>query len=188
MLAVPAAYEPDAGGKGEGLTLHLAPNASNGVYDLGTTLTAARDVQLLAGTTQSTGIHEQTTKKSGLTSGGGFGFTIGTRELIQKGMDTLAAAGSTVGGGGIAVSAQSIAIGDARDPARHDQETRFRQSGLTVALSAPGISAPQLGLQVRPRYSLGEGLQCESRSTMKPELPTSRSRSAPRWACWTWST
>jgi hypothetical protein len=177
-------------GRVEGLTLHVAPNTSNVVPDLFTTLTAARDVPLLARTTQSTEIHEQTTKKSGLTSGGGFGFTIGTRKLIQEGTDTLAAAGSTVGSlcGGIAVSAQSIAIGDARDPATHDQETCFRQSGLTVALSAPGISSPQLGLQHCPRYSLGEGLQCESRSTMVPELPTSRSRSAPRWACWTWST
>lgn len=147
--------------------------ATNIVSDLGTSLNAGRDVLLQAGVSSSTEIHEKTTKKSGLMGGGGFGISIGSRQITQKGKDTLdAAVGSTVGSvsgdvtitaggnytqvgsdlaapkGDITVKAQSIDIRDARDLATHEQQTLFRQSGVTVSVSAPAVAALQSATQV----------------------------------------
>jgi len=138
---------------------------SNVVSDSGTTLAARNDLTLEAATSTSAETHTVAQKKTGL-GRSGFGLSVGTQKqnTDQQGATTLSAAatvGSTVGDltlqagnhyrqtgadvlapqGDIAIGAQQIDIGAARETGQQRNETRFQQSGLTVALSSPVISA-----------------------------------------------
>jgi filamentous hemagglutinin len=108
------------------------------------------------------------TKKSGLMSGGGLSVTIGkqSQSLDRQNTRTTAAA-STVGSiggnvsltagqtytqtgsdvltpaGNIDISAQTVNITEARETGSQSSEQRFKQSGLTVAVTSPMLSALQ---------------------------------------------
>ena len=106
------------------------------------------------------------TVKSGLFSGGGIGVTIGKQELSQatktsqethQGSVVASVAGDVdiyAGGkyrqvgsevqapqGDVTIKGKSIDIVEARNQSAQDTETRFRQSGLSLSLSAPGVDA-----------------------------------------------
>lgn len=109
-----------------------------------------------------------TKKTSGLFSDGGLSFTIGTQKMDQDGEGkSVTHVGSAVGSlqgdvtltagknytqsasqvvatqGSVAIAAQNVDINAAIDSAADKSEQRFRQSGLTVALTAPVIEAVQ---------------------------------------------
>jgi len=150
----------------QGQNITLA--ASNVVSDKLTTLFAENNLNINAGSNTQQENHYRYTKKSGLLSGGGIGFTIGTQMLSQDqtGLHSTAAA-STVGSlegdvllsagshytqtgsdvlapqGNIDISAQNIAILEARETGRMTETTKFKQSGVSVALSSPVLNAWQ---------------------------------------------
>ena len=62
----------------------------------------------------------------------------------QVGSDVIAAGQSPSGSGGdIAIAAQRVDIVEARETTRNETATRFKQSGLTLAITSPVISAMQ---------------------------------------------
>jgi filamentous hemagglutinin family protein len=149
----------------------LQVKGSDVVSDQDTTLLAKHDINIEAASSTQGGSHYAQKTESGLLSGGGFGITIGNRDqsLDQKNTATQAVAstvGSTGGNvtlvagnsytqtgsdvlapaGDITVLARDIKITEARETASSQSEQKFSQSGLTVALSSPVLSAMQ-GMQ-----------------------------------------
>lgn len=138
------------------------------ISDTGTTLAAGRNIAIEAAqnTSSSTSFFEK--KESGLLDGGGIGITIGTREQSndQKNKGATAAA-STVGAvsgnvtlvandvykqvgsdviapkGDIIIAAKTVDIVEAREASRTETEQKFKQSGLTLEVTSPVISALQ---------------------------------------------
>ena len=129
---------------------------------------AGRDLTIEAATDTRVETHYHKEKESGLFGSGGIGVRIGSRMLstdLQS--QTTTAVGSTLGsvegnvtlaagnaynqvgsdvlapGGDIGVLAQSIAIEEARETSHTAYEMKARQSGLTVAITSPVISAVQ---------------------------------------------
>ncbi len=146
---------------------------SNVVSTAGTTLIANNDVRIEAARETSDERHFREEKKSGIFSNGGFGFTIGKQQQSQDNQDgRTTAAASTVGStegsvaigagndyrqvgsnvlapqGDIAVQARKVDILEAQETSHSTQETKFKQSGLTVAVTAPVISAIQTAQQM----------------------------------------
>jgi len=147
---------------------HITITASNVVSDTLTTLIAQNNLNISAGTHTRQENHYRYTKKSGLLSGGGVGVTIGTQMLSQDqtGRTTRAAA-STVGSlagdvfltagnhyaqtgsrvlapqGNIDIQAKNLAIVEARETGRMTETTQFKQSGVSISLSAPVLNAWQ---------------------------------------------
>ncbi|WP_039051213.1 hemagglutinin repeat-containing protein [Comamonas thiooxydans] len=147
----------------------IAVTGSNVVSDAGTTLQAGRDVTIAAAQETSSEQHYRKETKSGIFGGGGgIGFTIGSRmqSADQTGTRTTAAA-STVGsvggdvniiagnayqqvgsdvmapGGDVNVVAKEVQIVEARETGSSATEQRFKQSGLSVSIGSPVISAIQ---------------------------------------------
>lgn len=139
---------------------------SNVVSDSGTRLAAGNDVAIEAATETHGETHHADKLKSGLFTSGGLSITYGDQQTTQDAasVSTYAAAstvGSTQGNviieagkrytqtgsdvlapqGDIDIAAQRVDIVEARESSRSETETRFRQSGLTVALTSPVISA-----------------------------------------------
>ncbi|WP_231654761.1 hemagglutinin repeat-containing protein [Ralstonia solanacearum] len=146
---------------------------SNVVSTEGTTLIAKHDVNIEAATDSTTERHFREEKKSGLFSSGGIGFTIGTQQQSQDNQDArTTAAASTVGStngnvaigagnhyqqvgsnvvapqGDITIQAKKVDILEAQETTHSTQETQFKQSGLTVAVTAPVIAAIQTAQQM----------------------------------------
>ena len=144
----------------------IAITASQVISDQGTSLVAKDNVAITAGLETSRESQFREEKKSGVFSGGGIGFTVGTQQQStdQAGRQTSAAA-STVGSvagnvtivagnqyrqtgsdviapqGDINVVAKDIAITEARQRSQSSTEQRFKQSGLSVSIGSPIISA-----------------------------------------------
>ncbi|MBB3281235.1 hemagglutinin repeat-containing protein [Mitsuaria sp. BK037] len=140
--------------------------AAQAVSDNGTKLIADRDITI-DGVTNSVDTEQfKKTVKSGLFSGGGIGVTIGKQELSQatktsqethQGSVVASVAGDVdiyAGGkyrqvgsevqapqGDVTIKGKSIDIVEARNQSAQDTETKFRQSGLSLSLSAPGVDA-----------------------------------------------
>lgn len=146
----------------------LSVKGSNVLADQSVNLNAGRNVTIEAAqNTQSQTSYRQETK-SGLMSGGGIGFTIGSRmqSLDQQGQSTSAAQ-STIGAingnvtikaggaytqtgsdvmtpkGDIDITAKKVDITEARETGSQSTEQKFKQSGLTVAITSPVLSALQ---------------------------------------------
>lgn len=153
---------------------NLTLQGSNAVSDLGTSLGAGSDIHIEAAGDTTLESHFKDEKKSGLLGSGGIGFTIGTRQQSTDSQSThTRASASTVGStqgditiqagetyfqsgsdvlapqGDIGVTAQQIAITEARETWQNTTETRFKQSGLTIALSSPVISTIQTVSQMK---------------------------------------
>ncbi|WP_054076017.1 hemagglutinin repeat-containing protein [Comamonas testosteroni] len=147
----------------------IAVTGSNVVSDAGTTLQAGRDVTIAAAQETSSEQHYRKETKSGIFGGGGgIGFTIGSRmqSADQTGTRTTAAA-STVGsvggdvnivagnaykqvgsdvmapGSDVNVVTKEVQIVEARETGSSATEQRFKQSGLSVSIGSPVISAIQ---------------------------------------------
>lgn len=139
---------------------------SNVVSDSGTRLVAGNEVAIEAATETHGETHYADKLKSGLFTSGGLSITYGDQQTTQSaGSVSTYAAASTVGStqgnvaieagksytqtgsdvlapqGDIGIAAQRVEIVEARESSRSETETRFRQSGLTVALTSPVISA-----------------------------------------------
>lgn len=139
---------------------------SNVVSDSGTRLAAGNGVSIEAATETHGETHHADKQKSGLFTSGGLSITYGDQQTTQNaGSVSTYAAGSTVGStqgnvaieagksytqtgsdvlapqGDIGIAAQRVEIVEARESSRSETEARFRQSGLTVALTSPVISA-----------------------------------------------
>ncbi len=147
---------------------------SNLVSTGDTVLKAQKNIDIAA-TQQSLVESNLTTKTtSGFFRGGGIGITFGKQvQSTDQKTTTLSAAASTVGSiegsvlidagktytqtgshllaptGDLSITAQTIHIQEAREKSQTDIETRFRQSGLTLALTSPIISALQTADQMR---------------------------------------
>lgn len=147
---------------------------SNVVSTDGTTLIAKNDVNIEAATHSTAERHFREEKKTGMFSSGGIGFTIGTQQQSQDNQDArTSAAASTVGAtngnvaigagnhykqvgsnvvapqGDITIQAKKVDILEARETSHSTQETQFKQSGLTVAVTAPVIAAIQTAQQMK---------------------------------------
>ncbi|MDF3822754.1 hemagglutinin repeat-containing protein [Leptospira sp. 96542] len=148
-------------------TRDLTVAGSNVVGDQGTRLEAGEDLRILAVETQSHQSRFEKDTQSGLSTGG-MGVSLGTssQSADQRGTQTHAA-GSTVGSiqgdvtvvagkgyqqvgsdvmapkGDITIQAESIQIVEARETSHNETEQRFSQSGLSLGLSNPLLSAMQ---------------------------------------------
>lgn len=150
----------------------LTVKGANVLSDQDLNLNAGRNVTIEAAqNTQSQGGFNEV-KESGLLSSGGIGFTIGSRmqSLDQQGQSTSAAQ-STIGAingnvainagqtytqtgsdvltpkGDIAITAKKVDITEARETGSQSTEQKFKQSGLTVALSGGIIDTAQAAMQ-----------------------------------------
>ncbi|MGA4397954.1 hemagglutinin repeat-containing protein [Ralstonia nicotianae] len=136
-------------------------------------LQAKNDVNIESTTSSTSETHYRKETQSGLMGSGGIGFTIGNRLQSEddRTTHTLAAA-STVGstGGNVSITAgnqyrqvgsnviatqgdvdilaKKVDIQEAREQGRSSRESKFEQSGLTVAVTAPVIAAMQTASQM----------------------------------------
>jgi len=147
---------------------------SNVVSTRGTQIAAAGDVNIVAASDKSDSTHVRNEVTSGLFSGGGFGVTIGKQEMDNKNRTVSSTAvSSTVGSteGNVAISAGSgykqvgsnvmapkgdidilarqISILAATDSERNTQDVVFKQSGLTLQITSPVLSAIQTVQQMK---------------------------------------
>lgn len=108
------------------------------------------------------------TRQSGLMSSGGSGFTVGKRQQsVRQQQDATTVTASTLGsvsgdvnlragqrysqtgsdvlapGGNISIAAGEVSITEARETQRSEVEQRFKQSGVSVSLSAPALQTAQ---------------------------------------------
>lgn len=140
---------------------------SNVVSDSGTSLVAGDDINIAAAKDTAYEFHERKTKKSGLSTSGA-SVTLGTQKLNTKQtIDSTSHSSSTVGSvegnveitagktyeqnasdvlapeGDIDISAQKVEIIAAQNVSNQTSETKFKQSGITVSISNPVVSAIQ---------------------------------------------
>ncbi len=140
--------------------------------DQATTLKATGNVTLAAAQNSSSESHSRDEKKSGLTSSGGLGFTVGKAQQGNANtVTTTQAVGSTIGSvqgdvsiqagqayrqtgssvltpqGDIDVQAQSLTIEEAHQQTRVDSSSYSKQSGLTVGLGGGVLDMAQNTLQ-----------------------------------------
>ena len=139
-----------------------------------TVLVADRDINVEAASQSSSERHDKSVKKSGLFSGDGLALTIGTQQQSVKDLTTRETArASTVGStegdvlieagrqyrqvgsdvmapkGDVDILAQQIAITEARETTDRTRETLFKQTGFTVTITNPVISAIQTTQQMQ---------------------------------------
>ncbi|CAM3614901.1 Toxin CdiA [Pseudomonas reidholzensis] len=139
-----------------------------------TVLVAERDVNIEAASESSSELHDKSTKKSGLFSGGGIAVTMGSQQQSVKDLTTRETArASTIGStdgdvmieagrqyrqvgsdvmapkGDIDILAQQIAITEARETSERTRETLFKQTGFTLTVTNPVINAIQTTQQMQ---------------------------------------
>lgn len=137
------------------------------------TLIAGRNLNIEAATETHGETHEKRTTQSGVFGSGGVGFTIGSRmNGSNQQTDATTAAKSTVGSvegnvtllagntykqvgsdviavkGDIDIAAKTVDIVEARETSKTVSTTRAQQSGLTVAITSPVITAIQAAQQM----------------------------------------
>ena len=136
----------------------LTVRASNVVGTDDVTLTASKNINITSAKETGKDEHYQEEKTSGIFSGGGFGFTIGTKsEKSTNNLQTLAEVGSTIGftNGNVSVTAgdkvnsagttfvaskdvtitgKDVTIDNTVNTLDSQSKYEFKQSGLTVSL------------------------------------------------------
>lgn len=142
--------------------------ASQVVADNDLQISAGRNLNIETEQVQSRQISTYEKKVSGLFSGGGLSVTIGKQQTNQNGTSqSISHVGSVVGSvggdvslsagnqyrqvgsdvvapaGDINIAARQVDIGAATDGSNSEQQTKFKQSGLTLAISSPVLSALQ---------------------------------------------
>lgn len=163
-LALAASFSGDSVDLRAGRDIGI--RGSNVVSDSVTRLAAGNEVTIESATETHGETHYADKLKSGLFTNGGLSITYGDQQTTQNaGSVSTYAAASTVGStqdnvvidvgksyaqtgsdvlapqGDINIAAQRVDIVEARESSRSETETRFKQSGLTVALTSPVISA-----------------------------------------------
>lgn len=150
----------------------LTVRGSNIVSDNGTNLDANNNINITSAQNTAYELHERKTKTSGLSTSGA-SVTLGSSQLNTKQTtQSTSQTGSTVGSvegdvninsgktytqkasdvltpqGDINISAQQVNITSAQNTSQTVQETKFKQTGLTLAISNPVISAIQTAQQM----------------------------------------
>jgi filamentous hemagglutinin family protein len=151
----------------------IGVKASNVVADKDLSLSAGKNVTVEAGTNTQTQSSFSALSESGLMSGGDLGVSVGNRDqstdqkntrttaaastigstggnvriaagqtFTQSGSDVLAT-NATAGNGNIDITAKKVDIVEARETSATETKSEFKQSGLTVSLSNPVVSAAQ---------------------------------------------
>ncbi|CAJ2766210.1 hemagglutinin repeat-containing protein [Burkholderia pseudomallei] len=136
------------------------------------TLKAARDVNIKISqdTVQSSTYYEK--KETGLLSNGGLSVTIGSRSMtdrqqsstvtnnassigslngnlsIEAGNNVNGTAAILHAGNDVDVTGKSVKLDSAYDTMSQAQQQQYRQAGVTVGLSSPGLAAVQTGKQM----------------------------------------
>jgi len=174
-VTVLAGYAPDQSGQlqsvaGQG---DINVKGSNVVSTSGTNLMANNNVNITTAQNTDNESYYKDTKKSGLMSSGGLSLTVGKQQLtntqtIQSVTNTASTVGSINGdvnitsgkaytqtgsdvvapAGNINITAQSVDINAAQNTSTSTQQTKFRQSGLTLSISNPVVSAVQTAEQM----------------------------------------
>jgi len=141
---------------------------SDAVASNGLTLNAQNQINITEATNTRLELNLREKKKSGLFSSGGLGVTLGTQQLNKDTSTQVAsAAGSTLGSvqgnveltagtdftqtgssvsapeGDVTITAQNIDINAAQTTSTTTQETRFKQSGISLSITNPVVSAIQ---------------------------------------------
>ncbi|WP_116347375.1 hemagglutinin repeat-containing protein [Cupriavidus taiwanensis] len=154
-----------------GRDLMIAGSNVVGTEDV--TLRADRDLVIGASESTATSSASEESRKSGMLSNGGASVTFGKQQLNEsQTAQTTSHTGSVVGSlqgnvslsagegyrqtgsavtalkGDVDIRAKTVDINAATDTGRFDQETRFRQSGLTIAVSNPVLAAAQTAGQM----------------------------------------
>jgi len=150
----------------------LTVRGSNIVSDNGTSLNANNNINITSAQNTAYELHERKTKSSGLSTSGA-SVSLGTSKLsTKKTTQSTSQTGSTVGSvegdvninsgksytqqasdvltpqGDININAQQVNITAAQNTSQTVQETKFKQTGLTLAISNPVISAIQTAQQM----------------------------------------
>ena len=157
---------------GETITVNagkdIAVQGSNVVSTHATNLSAGGNVNIESVQNTDNESHFKETKQSGLMSSGGVGFTVGKSKLTttndsQSVTNTASTVGSVQGNtnitagkaytqtgsdvlapqGDINILAQQVTIQAALNTSSNTQTSKFKQSGITLSLSSPIISAAQ---------------------------------------------
>jgi filamentous hemagglutinin len=135
----------------------------------GTSLDAGNNIVIEAATNTRQVTHTFQQKTTGVMSSGGFGVTLGQRKQNENtNINSAEAAASTIASvngnvdvhaahsvrqtgsnilapaGDVTVTGERVEITEARNITRSQTDTKFEQTGLTVAVSNPVISAVQL--------------------------------------------
>ncbi|WP_122378252.1 two-partner secretion domain-containing protein, partial [Pseudomonas cannabina] len=149
-------------------------SGSNVVSTNQTVLAADNNINIEAATESSSERHDKSVKKSGLFSGGGIAVTLGTQQQSVKDLTTRqTAAASTVGStkgdvlisaggqyrqvgsnvnapyGDVSIRASEVNILEARNLSSQQQEQRFKQSGVSLTLTNPVVSAVQTAQRMK---------------------------------------
>lgn len=157
---------------------NITVTGSNVVSDAGTVLLADNDLTVQAATNTQSESHYKRKDESGFLYNGGLAFTVGSQMQSRDARETSTrAAASTIGAtegnvvlaagnsyrqvgshvlapqGDVDIHAQRVDIVEAREAGVATQEDKFRQAGLTVALTAPVISAIQTAEQMKKASS-----------------------------------
>ncbi|GAB7125748.1 hemagglutinin repeat-containing protein [Silvimonas sp. JCM 19000] len=146
---------------------------SNAVSRDGTVLRAGHDVKIVASIDRQSEQHDTRSKRSGLFSNGGLSLTYGkqqqsARSTTSSQTATAALVGATQGNvsiragnayqqtgsdvlapqGDIGIRARTAKISEARDASQADQQSVFKQSGLTVSINNPVLASLQTSQQM----------------------------------------
>ena len=147
---------------------------SNVVSTTGTTIAAVENVNIVTSQNIANQTYSKVEKQSGMFSGGGIGVTIGTRvlesdQVSRQVTNNASTVGSTAGSvnitagksytqtgsnlqtpvGDITIAAQQVNINAAHDTSDVTQDTRFKQTGLTLQVTNPILSAIQTVQQMK---------------------------------------
>ncbi|WP_454907450.1 hemagglutinin repeat-containing protein [Variovorax gossypii] len=153
------------------------------IADKNASIVARRDLTIEAAQDSRSESAYRGTSQSGLMGSGGFGFTIGSRsQSTDTRSENTSAVRSTVGSiggnttliagnrytqigsdvvapdGDVTIAAKSIAVREARETSRTETEQKQKTGGLTIALTAPVISAMQsIGNTAKAVQQTGSG-------------------------------
>ncbi|CAM3889789.1 hemagglutinin repeat-containing protein [Ectopseudomonas alcaliphila] len=168
-----------------------------------TILLADNDIHLDAASDRITERHDKTKKKSGLFSGGGLSLTIGTQQQsVEDDSTRRTAVGSVVGStdgdvliladgdyrqvgshvvapkGNVDISAQRIDVLEARNLSERERETRFKQSGLSVSITNPVVSAIQTADQMKQASSKTDNSRMQALAVVTTALAANNAATA----------
>ena len=141
--------------------------ASNVVADNDVNITAGGNVNITAAEDTSSSTYKKQVKKSGLLSGGGLGFTIGSEKRkdqydnqnieqagstvgsisgsvnVEAGKDVNISASDVLAGKDINLTGQNVTIESADNTYNAQEKHEYKKSGLTVSLTTPALSVAE---------------------------------------------
>ena len=141
--------------------------ASNVVADNDVNITAGGNVNIIAAEDTSSSTYKKQVKKSGLLSGGGLGFTIGSEKRkdqydnqnveqagstvgsisgsvnVEAGKDVSISASDVLAGKDISLTGQNVTIESADNTYNAQEKHEYKKSGLTVSLGTPVLSVAE---------------------------------------------